>query len=213
MLPPEDRPIYHFTHISNLPNVLDQGCINCDRIVREDRSLQVECGDQAIKERRRLRKVDPFPGGVVADYVPFYFAPRSPMLYKIRKGSVPTYADGQDPLVYLVTSPRRLVETGCVSVFSDGNCAADITAIESDLARLGSHVDWSVMERERWNNTPEDPDRMRRRMAEFLVHERVPVAAVTHLAVRTQSRADAVRQLLDGRNLRLDVIVRPAWYY
>ncbi|MFD7893490.1 DUF4433 domain-containing protein [Streptomyces sp. NPDC059568] len=213
MLPPEDRHVYHFTHMRNLPSVLDQGCVNCDRIVREDGSLRVECGDRDIKERRRSRKVDPPPGGVVADYVPFYFAPRSPMLYKISKGSVPTYADGQDPLIYLVTTPRRLAAAGCDSVFSDGNCAADITAIEGDLTLLGSHVDWPVMRLERWNNTSEDPDRMRRRMAEFLVYERVPVTAVIHLAVRRQSRADAVRQLLSSHGCTLDVVVRPTWYY
>ncbi|MGW2507899.1 type II toxin-antitoxin system toxin DNA ADP-ribosyl transferase DarT [Streptomyces scopuliridis] len=213
MLPAEDRPIYHFTHVRNLPSVLDQGYAHCDRIVRENRSLRIECGDRDIKERRRSRKVDLPPGGVVADYVPFYFAQRSPMLYKINKGAVPTYTDGQDPLVYLVTTPRELAEAGCTSVFSDGNCAADITAIESDPAQLEAHVDWPVMEQERWNNTAEDPDRMRRRMAEFLVHERVPVSAFTQLATRTRLRADAVRELLRGHGCRLDVVVRPAWYY
>jgi len=44
------------------------------------------------------------PYGCVADYVPFYFAPRSPMLYKLHKGGVPNYTGGQDPLVYLVSS-------------------------------------------------------------------------------------------------------------
>ncbi|MFE4373247.1 DUF4433 domain-containing protein [Streptomyces sp. NPDC056835] len=213
MPPPEDRPIYHFTHMRNLPSVLDRGFVHCDRIVREESSLRVECGDRDIKERRRSRKVNPPPGGVVADYVPFYFAPRSPMLYKISKGSVLTYADGQDPLIYLVTTPRRLGAVGCDSVFSDGNCAADITAIEGDLTLLGSHVDWPVMRLERWNNTPEDPDRMRRRMAEFLVHERVPVAAISYLAAQKQSRAEEVRQLMASRGYEFDAVVRPAWYY
>jgi hypothetical protein len=64
------------------------------------------------------------PYGCVADYVPFYFAPRSPMLYKLHKGGVPNYTGGQDPLVYLVSSAEAVAATGASFVFSDGNCAA-----------------------------------------------------------------------------------------
>lgn len=210
---PENRPLYHFTHLRNLPGILERGYVGCDRLVREQGALQVDCGDQDIKRRRRSRKVDCPPGGVVADYVPFYFAPRSPMLYKIDKGSVPTYPEGQDPLIYLVTTPARLESAGSSGVFSDGNCAADITAFDNDLARLGTHVDWPLMAAERWNNTGEDPDRMRRRMAEFLVPERLPVVGLAQLAARTRTRAEEVRRVLDAWSCTLEVVVRPRWYY
>ncbi|MGW1145160.1 type II toxin-antitoxin system toxin DNA ADP-ribosyl transferase DarT [Streptomyces sp. NPDC002454] len=213
MLAPEDSFVYHFTHVRNVPSILEQGFLKCDRIVREEDSLQVECGDVQIKERRRSRKVESGPGGVVSDYVPFYFAPRSPMLYKINKGGVPSYASGQDPLVYLVTTPRRLLSVGCACVFSDGNCAADITVIREDMSQLASCVDWAVMQAERWNNTAEDPDRMRRRMAEYLAHQRVPVDAFERLAVRTDLRAAEVSRILETHGCPLDVLVRPSWYY
>jgi hypothetical protein len=56
----------------------------------------------------------------VADYVPFYFAPRSPMLYKLHKGGVPNYTNGQDPLVYLVSSAEAVAASGASFVFSGG---------------------------------------------------------------------------------------------
>jgi hypothetical protein len=56
----------------------------------------------------------------VADYVPFYFAPRSPMLYKLHKGGVPNYTNGQDPLVYLVSSAEAVAAGGASFVFSGG---------------------------------------------------------------------------------------------
>ncbi len=112
-----------------------------------------------------------------------------------------------------MTTPRTLAASGCTSVFSDGNCAADITVIENDVSLLGTHVDWQVMGQERWNNTVEDPDRMRRRMAEFLVHERVPVEAITQLAVRGAACAQTVRATLRAHGACAAVDVRPAWYY
>jgi hypothetical protein len=57
-----------------------------------------EVGDPQIKERCRNRAVNTGPGGTIGDYVPFYFAPRSPMLYRIacdhRDGVSGRYADG-----------------------------------------------------------------------------------------------------------------------
>lgn len=46
-----------------------------------------------------------------------------------------------------------------------------------------------------WNNTAEYPDRMERRMAECLVHERVPWKAILAVGTRDQQRAAAVRQM------------------
>ena len=42
------------------------------------------------------------PGGAVSDYVLFYFAPRSPMMYAIHRGNVPTYGELGTGIDYLV---------------------------------------------------------------------------------------------------------------
>ncbi|MGF0313829.1 DarT ssDNA thymidine ADP-ribosyltransferase family protein [Rhodococcus sp. IEGM1428] len=44
------------------------------------------------------------PGGCVADYIPLYFAPRSPMLYSLKMGNVPTFQGDTHDFVYIVTS-------------------------------------------------------------------------------------------------------------
>jgi hypothetical protein len=113
----------HFTHVRNLPGILAAGCIQADSHVDRSSALQVEVGDLNVKTRRKQRLVPLAPFGQVADYVPFYFAPRSPMLFTLAKGSIPTYSDGQDPLVYLVSRTDSTVSAGLSCLFSDGNCA------------------------------------------------------------------------------------------
>ena len=49
--------------------------------------LTTEVGQPDIKLKRRHRVVPIDPGGVVADYVPFYFAARSPMLGSIHQAT------------------------------------------------------------------------------------------------------------------------------
>ncbi|QNE20014.1 DUF4433 domain-containing protein [Kribbella qitaiheensis] len=36
--------------------------------------------------------------------MPFYYAPRSPMMHNIHKGKVPSYQDGCERLIYLATT-------------------------------------------------------------------------------------------------------------
>lgn len=67
--------IFHFTHIDNLASIIATG-LGCD----SHACPSVDVGNHDIKQRRAERKVPVPPGGVVADYVPFYFAPRSPMI-------------------------------------------------------------------------------------------------------------------------------------
>jgi ssDNA thymidine ADP-ribosyltransferase, DarT len=83
----------HFTHIDNLPQILTTGALSAD--VNVGGRLVREVGDRTIKAARRCYVVPCGPGGHPADYVPFYFAPRSPMLYRIACGGVEHYQDGQ----------------------------------------------------------------------------------------------------------------------
>lgn len=212
-LQPSRRLIMHFTHVNNLPGILSAGCLQADGLVERGSSLVTEAADLDIKARRRAVPVPLPPYGTVADYVPFYFAPRSPMLFKLHKGGVLTYTEGQDLLIYLVTTVGAVTAAGLRSVFSDGNCAAAITQVYADLNRLDSVIDWQLMGETMWNNTADDPDRMRRRMAEFLVHERVPTSCLAGTVVRTQPMRERVERILAEHGSALPVRVRPSWYF
>ena len=142
-----------------------------------------DVADASIKARRTTIEVGCGPGGVVGDFVPFYFAPRSPMMFRLEREHLEGKGDGQRPLIYAVADSDRLVAEGLQCVFSDGNAAHGLTQFFPDLAQMAAKVDWQLMDAVVWANTPEDGDRVRRRQAESLVHRAVPLDLVEELAV------------------------------
>ena len=71
---PSDPPIYHITHVDNLPGIMQAGCVWSDaRRVRSN--LQVtNIGYSHIKQRRLTRPVPVAAKGMLNDYVRSTFA-------------------------------------------------------------------------------------------------------------------------------------------
>ncbi|RLL67890.1 DUF4433 domain-containing protein [Streptomyces sp. Z26] len=204
-----DPRLLHFTHVENLAGIAATGLVaDCRKP-----SDTVECADLTIKERRRTQAVRAGPGGVVADYAPFYFAPRSPMLYRIHRGGVKTYSGRQEDLVYLVSRVSRVEGHGLAWAATDRNAALATAKYTDQAARLATHVDWDVMRAQIWTNTPTDGSRRERRLAEFLVHRVLPWTAVVGVVVRTPAMAQRVGSVTGGLAHRPDVAVLPGWYF
>lgn len=209
---PVPTPVLHFTHVAHLAAVATHGLL-ADTVAQERGLLTNEVGNREIKERRRRRPVPISPGGVVADYVPFYFAPRSPMMYSIYRGNVAEYSEGTEPLVYLVSTVERLIEVGCAIVTTDRNAVLGYTEFRHGLDDLEVLVDWPLMRATMWNDTVQEPDRMERRMAECLAHEAVPWEAFTEIHVRNPDRRAEVEAALAPGIAPGPVHVTPDWYF
>lgn len=209
---PVPTPVLHFTHVAHLADVAEHGLLS-DTVAGRRGLLTNEVGNRGIKERRRQRVVPIPPGGVVADYVPFYFAPRSPMMYSIYRGNVPEYAEGTEPLVYLVSTIERLIEVGCTVVTTDRNAVLGYAEFRKGLDDLDGLIDWPLMRATMWNDTIDEPDRMERRMAECLVHEVVPWEAFLQVHVRNVDRRAEVEAALGQGIAPGPVHVTPDWYF
>jgi hypothetical protein len=204
--------IFHITHIRNLPNILRNGGLWCDHTVSERNLAHVGIAHQHIKDRRAQKRVPCAPGGVVADYVPFYFAPRSPMLYVISRGGVADYAEGQRPILHLVTSAEIIQAANLPFVFSDGHAEMDISRFFTSLRDLDK-IDWKIMSEKYWNDTDEDGDRKRRRQAEFLVHQFFPLTLFETIGVINRELANQVTALLQPLAQKPVVKIERTWYY
>lgn len=194
--------------MNNLPGIIAQGGLHCDRAAQAMKAVNI--GHKHIKERRLNRKVPVGPRGTVGDYVPFYFAPRSPMLYAIFCGKVEGYAGGQQPVVYLCSSTEAVDAANLEWVFTEGHADMAFTDFFDDFEHLG-RIDWPLMESKYWFATDSDPDRSRRRQAEFLVHNFFPWTLVTNIAVYDASKEKAAIAILKGQSPTVQI--RKGWYY
>jgi hypothetical protein len=149
--PPERPRIYHITHVDNLRRIMADGGLVSDREMLARGGPAQAIGMSGIK-RRRIEElgVHCCPGTKVGDYVPFYFCPRSVMLYVIHCANHPelTYRGGQEPIIHLEADLYRVIHwaeaTGVRWVFSRSNAGAYYTEFRSRVAEL-DQLDWPAI--------------------------------------------------------------------
>ena len=209
---PNPTLIYHITHVDNLTSIIADGGLHA-KIAIKARGIQyVSIAYNHIQDRRERTSVPCGPGGTLHDYVPFSFAPRSPMLYTINRGNVPGCEEGQEPILHLVTSTQAVDQEGLGFVFTDGHGIMEVTRPFESLSSL-SEIDWPLMKAQYWNDTNEDPDRKRRRQAEFLVYRFVPWGIIKYIGVINQRISKLVEGKLVKQAYQPSILVKRGWYY
>lgn len=205
-------PVWHITHLGNLSSIASSGALCCDRRVREEGHAPQSIAYGHIKRRREQTQVSIAPFGTLSDYVPFYFCPRSPMLYAIHRGQVAGHAGGQQAIVHLELDAEAILAAGHACVHTDGNAASQPLAFHE--SRFGfAGLSWEVIRSNDWRDTADDNDRKRRKQAEFLVHDHVPWDLVVRIGAFDNAALLAVQQALAGAQHRPAIECRPDWYY
>lgn len=152
-------------------------------------------------------------GGYVADYVPFYFSAKSPMLYFAHtENPLSPFKNGQRELAHLVSHIDVIHQLGGSYAITDRNAALGYARQSDDLNDLDDLIDWTLQEQRYWNNTPNEPDRMERRMAEFLVHSECAVQVFLEVVVMEEEIRSRVLDTL-GEYDHPQVRVDRNWYY
>lgn len=205
-------PIYRLLHIDNLAVILDCGGMHAPNHPPEDACDYRAIHNMDIQKIRRQRPIPCGPGGTVHDYVSFYFGPRSPMLLQLHTGRVENYDEGQEPLIYAVSTVETITQAGLDFVFSDGHGIAAFTQWFDDLNDLGK-VDWDTAYADYWADTVDDMDRQRRKQAEFLVHRFCPWDVINQIGVLNNALKERVERILQPNNISIPVEVRRQWYY
>ena len=117
MLVPTEPKIYHIVHADRLASIVSHRYLWSDAEARRRGVGGTTIGMNNIKERRLGLPLRSHKGLRVGDCVPFYFCPRSVMLFVIHKGNNPELGrqGGQGSIVHLEADLRRTVAWACAS--------------------------------------------------------------------------------------------------
>jgi ssDNA thymidine ADP-ribosyltransferase, DarT len=223
-LPPR-RPlrIFHITAIPNLVGIAKSKKLLANAVLQKRKMQHENIAYQGAQGKRATKLVAQSPGGVIHDYVPFYFAPRSPMLRTIDGGNVDNCPYRQADIAHLVTTVEAIVESELPYVFYDYNATLDIATCYSDLKDLNK-IDWPLFYEQPcmdgycqfWNSRVDNPKwvlRKETRQAEFLVHKSVPLDLISGVGVYSEGKAAQVREVFEDAEIKIPVEVKTAWYY
>ncbi len=212
-VPPRPK-IFHITHVDNLPRILASGGLFADAVLSAEPMNVTGIGMSNIKRRRLQLPVRCHPGDVVGNCVPFYFCPRSIMLYILHCRNHPdlAYRGGQEPIIHLELDLFDVVnwadKTDHRWSFTLSNAGARYAEFRSTLNQL-DELDWEAIASTDFRSAAVKE----RKQAEFLVHGFVSWNLVARIGVHSDVMAAKVRQILSTVEDQPQVNVLPEWYY
>jgi len=209
-----NKKIFHIVHIDNLPSIIADGYLLSDVEMRKCPKGGVTIGMEKIKERRLSLKLSSHSELRVGECVPFYFCPRSIMLYLLYKSNSPDieYRGGQEPIIHLVSDLNKSVEwaeqSGQRWAFTTSNAGARYFEDYADLNDLNK-VDWAAVGAMNWSNHGIRENKQ----AEFLMEGRFPWALIDEIGVYSQRQYEEVSDIVGSKNDGLRIRIRKLWYY
>jgi hypothetical protein len=212
--PPANPKVYHIMHVDRLLSVIDDGNLFCDAEMIQRQGCGTTIGMNKIKRRRLQLELESHPGLHVGECVPFYFCPRSVMLFLLYRGNDPdlSYQEGQGPIIHLELDLHEAVEwakaKGLRWAVTLSNAGAFAFEDRCDLDDL-DEIDWNAVAARDWR----DPDVKHRKQAEFLIEHRVPWELVRRIGVLSTGTARKALAALEKSDHRPHVQVKTEWYY
>lgn len=209
---PAKPKIYHICHVDRLPSILESNGLFSDAMVQENDLPGTVVGMSNIKQRRlTVLRLESHPDLFVGQCVPFYFCPRSVMLYMMYvRSSELSYKGGQGPIIHLEADLHETVAWANANnrrwAFTLSNAGSRYFEDRSDLANL-HEIDWDAVQARIWNQRKEA------KQSEFLLEESFPWGLVRCIGVSNNNVYGQVLNTLQQQKHRPTVEVKTDWYY
>jgi hypothetical protein len=173
------------THINNLASIIKRGLLSHNSAHRLN-VIQSDISDPDVQDIR-ADLVVPFYNRPLHAYVPLYFAPRNPMLYK-RK-------EMQEDIVILGLDPNLLFEPNIL--ITDGNAAAKETSFYRRHNAL-SKLPWDSIRAKSWHNIE---DGRRIKCAEVLFYDKIMPNKIQFVFCYSQKHREAIIAAKQGTSI------------
>ncbi len=208
------RPkIYHIVHVDRLSSIVTDGHLWCDAHVVQHPSVGAIIGMSSIKQRRLNElTLSSHQNLYVGACVPFYFCPRSIMLYLIYQANHPelTYRGGQEPIIHLeadlLTSVAWAEQNDRRWAFTLSNAGSRFFEDRCDLKQL-DQINWTAVHAKNWHAHKDG------KQAEFLLEHSFPWHLVERIGVYSRAIYPQAINSLPVGGYRPPVAVVPEWYY
>ena len=216
---PAQPKLYHIVHVDRLPSILQSGGLLCDAVMATRAATGTVIGMASIK-RRRLHELTlvSHPGLHVGACMPFYFCPRSIMLFLLHKGNHEEliYRDGQNPIVHLQADLYATVDWATRTqrrwAFTLSNAGASYFEDRADLAQL-HEINWKAVETNSWSGKGIDSSIKEGKQAEFLVEHDIPWQLIERIGVCSQGTQQLALDYLADQAHKPPVQIKRDWYY
>lgn len=197
-------------HIDNIPHILKYG------IVRHDSGNAspnyVSIGDNTLINSRSEYKI-PGTSYNLGDFIPFYFGPRSPMLYEIQTGNINVTKRKPEEIVYCIILIQDVIDNKLWGFFTDGHAKNAMTNFypNSNLSKLSQLVSYYDVYERHWGTFYDNTnEKKRRKSAELLLHDDIAPCLIKYFVVYNEN----ARQTLVNYGVPANLIyVTPDFYY
>lgn len=209
---PNNQKIYHIVHVDRIPSIILDNFLWCDAEAQQRKSKGTTIGMDTIKERRLKTSFSSYPKLNVGECVPFYFCPRSVMLYMFHKNNHQdiTYHGGQELIVHLVADLQTVAQWADKNnqrwVFTDSNAGSSYFNDFATMNQL-NEVNWDAVRTNDWSECRDN------KQAEFLIEKKVPWELIECIGVFSVTQEHLVNQALLSAAYRPSVQAQPNWYY
>jgi len=203
--------LFRITHVSNLPWLLANG-LPCANAGIGDPNF-VSIGNPSLIQDRTHHPVRLPPNGTLADYVPFYLTPKSPMLLNIKTGWKGITRRSNAEIAIFVSSVQKMQEKGVRLLFTDRHAYMATARWSAEAADLATMIDWDILRRHDFARSDDYPDKMDRYQAEVLAHNHLPTTALIGIGCTSAVERARIEAMVGEAGLALPVRARPEWYF
>jgi hypothetical protein len=216
--PPNNPKIYHIVHLDKLSSIASDEFLDSDAAMAKRSNSGTVIGMSDIKKRRLTLPISCRRGLCVGSCVPFYFCPRSVMLYLLHKANHPnlTYRGGQKPIIHLESDLRTAVRwadaNGTRWAFTLSNAGAFYFEDRCDLNQL-REINWEAVQTNRWAGVGVPSEIQDGKQAEFLFEGSFPWHLIERIGVYDRGIGQQVANTIRAANHRPRVEIKPDWYY